>query len=199
MAENIRETILNAGADAFARYGYDKTTVEDIARLAHKAKTSIYYYFNGKAEIFEAVIRGEFRRIMDQLRALRLMPGEGHPEILRNYLKERMEAVTDSALFRRFAPAQYSGSGGEPEEIVRRAREEFDNWEKDYFNAVCSYGLAEGILKPGVSPDTFADMLEMLLKGVEAQFIVTKDESASRSTYNEMVDFLIQCNKCKNE
>ncbi len=194
MADKIRETILNAGAEAFAQYGYDKTTVEEIARLAHKAKTSVYYYFNGKSEIFDAVIRGEFGRIMDELQTLRKMPVKGNPDNLRNYLKERMEAITGSALFRRFAPVQYSGGGGEPEEIVRRAREEFDSWEKDYFNAVCSYGRAAGILNSGVSPDAFADMLEMLLKGVEAQFIVSKDESASRSTYNEMVDFLIRCN-----
>ncbi len=194
MAGNIRESIVAAGAEAFAEYGYDKTTVEDIAHLAHKAKTSVYYYFKGKSEIFDAVIRDEFDRIRHLLEAYRKMPEKGNPDHLRNYLKKRMEVLTDSVLLRKFAPMQYSDSCGEPGKSVFSARGEFDSWETEFFNSVCSYGLREGILNPAVRPDTFADMLEMLLKGVEVQFLVSRDREASRATFNEMVNFLIRCN-----
>lgn len=199
MAGNIRESIIAAGAEAFAEYGYDKTTVEDIAHLAHKAKTSVYYYFKGKSEIFDAVITEEFGRIRQLLEDYRRMPEKGNPDHLRNYLKKRMEVLTDSVLLRKFAPMQYGYDCSEPGKSVFRAREEFDSWETEFFNSVCSYGLREGILNPAVRPDTFADMLEMLLKGVEVQFIVSRDREASRSTFNEMVNFLIRCNECNNE
>lgn len=194
MTGKIKENIIQAGAEAFARYGYDKTTVEEIASLAHKAKTSVYYYFDGKSDIFKAVINKEFADIMDRLTALRMLPAKGDPEVLRNYLKKRMEILTSSELFRRFAPMQYSGRGGESEDIIREARSKFDLWEKTYFNDICKYGRELGILGLNVYPEAFADMLEMLLKGVETQFLVTRDKEASRLTYNAMVDFLIRCN-----
>jgi AcrR family transcriptional regulator len=194
MADKVKEAILNAGAEAFAQYGYDKTTVEDIARLAHKAKTSVYYYFNGKADIFRNVLTAEFGKLMDELEPVRKLPENYNPVNLRNYLKKRMELITSSPLFMRFAPAEYnivsSGYGAS----ILEARADFDNWEKAYFRELCAYGRELGILNSGISPDAFADMLEMLLKGVEVQYTITKDKAATRTTYSEMVDYLIRCN-----
>ena len=197
MADKVKEAILNAGAEAFAQYGYDKTTVEDIARLAHKAKTSVYYYFNGKADIFKNVLKAEFSKLMDTLEPVRKLPESHNPDNLRNYLKKRMELITSSPLFIRFAPAEYNITGSSYGASILEARAEFDNWEKAYFRELCAHGRELGILNSGISPDAFADMLEMLLKGVEAQFTVTKDKDASRTTYSEMVDHLIRCNENK--
>jgi AcrR family transcriptional regulator len=41
------------------RYGYKKTALDDIAREARKGKSTIYYYFKSKDEIFKAVIDAE--------------------------------------------------------------------------------------------------------------------------------------------
>ena len=195
MADKVREAILSAGAEAFAQYGYDKTTVEDIARLAHKAKTSVYYYFNGKADIFKNVLKSEFSKLMEALEPARKLPENHNPLNLRNYLKKRMELITSSPLFIRFAPAEYNITSSSYGATILEARAEFDNWEKAYFRELCSYGRELGILNSGISPDAFADMLEMLLKGVEAQFTITRDRAASHATYNEMVDYLIRCNE----
>lgn len=43
----------------FARFGYKKTALDDIAREARKGKSTIYYYFKSKDEIFKAVIDAE--------------------------------------------------------------------------------------------------------------------------------------------
>ena len=43
-----------------------------------------------------------------------------------------------------------------------------------------------------INPKDFAEMFEMLLKGVETQFFITKDMASTRATYNEMVDFIIK-------
>ena len=56
MSKDARKRILEAASEAFSVYGYDKTTVEDIARMADKAKASVYYYFGGKDEILEAAL-----------------------------------------------------------------------------------------------------------------------------------------------
>ena len=42
MSKDVRKKILEAASEAFSAYGYDKTTVEDIAKMADKAKTTVY-------------------------------------------------------------------------------------------------------------------------------------------------------------
>jgi AcrR family transcriptional regulator len=52
----FKEEILNGARDLFERFGFKKTTMEDIARQVGKSKSALYYYYKTKEEIFEAVI-----------------------------------------------------------------------------------------------------------------------------------------------
>lgn len=57
--DDVREQIVQTARLVFARYGYKKTALEDIAREAKKGKSTIYYYFKSKDDIFKAVIDTE--------------------------------------------------------------------------------------------------------------------------------------------
>lgn len=62
--ESTREEILHAAGRAFARQGFDATTIQDIAKEAGYTAPSLYAYFKGKQEIIEALvtaIRGQFQ------------------------------------------------------------------------------------------------------------------------------------------
>ncbi|HXB42405.1 MAG TPA: TetR/AcrR family transcriptional regulator [Puia sp.] len=54
----FQEIIVGARA-LFQKFGLKKTTMEDIAREIGKGKSSLYYYFPSKYEIFEAVVDQE--------------------------------------------------------------------------------------------------------------------------------------------
>ncbi len=57
--DEVREQVVQAARLVFARFGYKKTALDDIAREARKGKSTIYYYFKSKDEIFKAVIDAE--------------------------------------------------------------------------------------------------------------------------------------------
>jgi AcrR family transcriptional regulator len=57
-----KDEILDAATRCFARYGYDKTTMEDIGKLVGMNKVSLYYYFDGKEELFKAALGRESRQ-----------------------------------------------------------------------------------------------------------------------------------------
>jgi AcrR family transcriptional regulator len=59
LKDPIREEILLGARDLFERFGFKKTTMEDIARQIGKSKSALYYYYKTKEEIFEAVILNE--------------------------------------------------------------------------------------------------------------------------------------------
>lgn len=51
----VRDEILTKSKELFKRFGFKKTTMEEIANQIGKSKSSLYYYYKTKEEIFEAV------------------------------------------------------------------------------------------------------------------------------------------------
>ncbi len=52
---NTRELILKTSENLFAKYGYDSTSVDQIAKKAKIPKSLIYYYFKSKKEILDTL------------------------------------------------------------------------------------------------------------------------------------------------
>ena len=52
----IRETIIESASVLFKKWGLKKTSMEDIAKSAGKGKSTIYYYYPNKEEIFLIVM-----------------------------------------------------------------------------------------------------------------------------------------------
>jgi AcrR family transcriptional regulator len=54
--EQTRRRLLAAAARLFARHGYQATSVDDIAEAAGFSKGAVYYNFESKDELFEALV-----------------------------------------------------------------------------------------------------------------------------------------------
>jgi TetR/AcrR family acrAB operon transcriptional repressor len=55
-----QQQILDAAATVIVRQGYDKTTMNDIAEEAGASRRTVYLYFKGKEELFEALLYHEY-------------------------------------------------------------------------------------------------------------------------------------------
>jgi len=62
-----RESILKIAQEIFSKYGYKKTTLDDIANAVRKGKSSLYYYFTSKEDLFQAVIQKEVDLLRKEL------------------------------------------------------------------------------------------------------------------------------------
>ncbi len=56
-AKDKKQLILDAAETLLHKYGYSKTSLDDIAKEAGLGKGTIYYYFESKEEIFIAVAK----------------------------------------------------------------------------------------------------------------------------------------------
>ncbi|MDX9869852.1 MAG: TetR/AcrR family transcriptional regulator [Candidatus Cloacimonadales bacterium] len=65
--EDKRELILNTAEMLFEKYGYNKTSMEDIASEAFIGKGTIYYYFKTKEDIFLELAKHYHKKIFSQL------------------------------------------------------------------------------------------------------------------------------------
>jgi AcrR family transcriptional regulator len=50
--QQVKEKIGTAAMQCFARFGLEKTTLDDIARAVNLNKASLYYYYKNKEDIF---------------------------------------------------------------------------------------------------------------------------------------------------
>jgi AcrR family transcriptional regulator len=62
-----RETILKIAQEIFSKFGYRKTTLDDIANAVRKGKSSLYYYFKSKEDLFQAVVMKEVEVLAREL------------------------------------------------------------------------------------------------------------------------------------
>ena len=91
-----RETILQIAQEIFSKFGYKKTTLDDIANAVRKGKSSLYYYFSSKEDLFQAVIAKEVDILKQALEKVvfRSMDPE---EKLREYILTKLRTFRDLA------------------------------------------------------------------------------------------------------
>ncbi len=71
-AERSQAAILAAATEEFARRGLGGARMDAIAEKAQLNKRLIYYYFQDKDQLFQAVLEQSYRQIREQERALNL-------------------------------------------------------------------------------------------------------------------------------
>ncbi|HEK20915.1 MULTISPECIES: TetR/AcrR family transcriptional regulator [unclassified Mucilaginibacter] len=66
-ADKIKESIKRAAQDLFRKFGYHKTSVNEIAKRAKIAKATIYKYFNSKEEVLHVLLMDYIQVSVDEL------------------------------------------------------------------------------------------------------------------------------------
>jgi AcrR family transcriptional regulator len=65
--EDKKQEILTAALKVFARYGFKKATVEDVAKEVSMTKSNLYFYVAGKRELYEQSIRNALQQWRDSV------------------------------------------------------------------------------------------------------------------------------------
>jgi AcrR family transcriptional regulator len=70
LAKERQEEIIRAAAKRFSRHGFNKTTLEEIARDVRIGKPTIYHYFKSKDELFFSSISFQSSQFIEDIRAI---------------------------------------------------------------------------------------------------------------------------------
>ncbi|SFN56484.1 transcriptional regulator, TetR family [Formivibrio citricus] len=89
----VRDQIVAAATEHFSRYGYEKTTVSDLAKAIGFSKAYIYKFFESKQAIGEMICANCVGRIETEIRAA-IDQADRPPEKLRRMFK----AIVESSL-----------------------------------------------------------------------------------------------------
>jgi AcrR family transcriptional regulator len=170
--ELLRAKIL-AGADMlFQKYGLSKTTMEDIAREAGKGKSTLYYYFKSKEEIFEAIILSEKDDFFDALQTA----------IARETTAVRKFEVFQSIRFEKIRKVVnlYAVLINETREGIAengrmyRWRKRYDNKESNILKSILRFGIATGEFREinEADLDRLAFLFTSAQRGIEMDLIL---------------------------
>lgn len=90
--EQLKEDVILAAQKLFQQFGLRKTTMEDIAKAMGKGKSTLYYYYKSKDEVFDAVVTKEIEEVFKKTRSAieRVNTAE---EKFKVYLKISLKAV----------------------------------------------------------------------------------------------------------
>lgn len=92
ISEAMRTSILQNARELFSKYGYKKTTMDDISSTLQRGKSSLYYYFKCKEDIFLAVLEGEEDVLFSKLKEVVSAPITAQDK-LRQYVLVRMGTI----------------------------------------------------------------------------------------------------------
>ena len=87
--QQLKEKIGKAAMQCFAKYGLEKTTLDDIGRAVGLNKASLYYYYKNKEDIFLDVALHEGKTFVEDLQQ-QTVKKKGVDKRLLFYVQERM-------------------------------------------------------------------------------------------------------------
>jgi AcrR family transcriptional regulator len=140
------EEILSAALESFAARGFAATRIEDVAARAGISKGTLYLYFNGKEELFKAVVRQALLPNLARVEAL-AASFEGPSAVLLERLLLTVAGVVESRV------------GAIPKLVIAEAGN-FPDLARFYLEEVVhrGLGLIAMILRRGIARGEFREV-----------------------------------------
>lgn len=135
----IREEILREAQKLFRQYGVKKTTMEDIAKAMGKGKSTLYYYYCSKEEIFDAVILKEMGEVFNQVKQA-VAKAVTAEDKLRAFTLTKIKAVQQCANLCKIV----KGEMQENLHCMKHLHTEYDTHEIKLVKEILKYGVSNG-------------------------------------------------------
>jgi TetR/AcrR family transcriptional regulator len=150
-----QKAILEAAAQLFSQYGFDRVSMRQIAGEAGVSKANIYHHYQSKNELYLAILRESAQHLSEMVEAL--AQGEGDFEQrLRVFTGAHLDHLfADSATVKLVIREAFSGD----EEKGRLVAEQVVGGIFDRMVAIFQAGQASGVLRAELDPALCASLL----------------------------------------
>jgi AcrR family transcriptional regulator len=150
-----RAMILDAASARFRHYGYQKTTMAEIARDLSMSTGNLYRFYPSKLDIAEAFAHFHEE---DEDRMLAEIAGKDLPAI------DRLREISRVVLEETFKIIAESQKIFELAQAISRERPAYANrrlaQERVFLKVIFRDGVAEGVFEPMIDPEFTAEMFQ---------------------------------------
>jgi AcrR family transcriptional regulator len=163
-----RQEILDTALDLFARNGYDRTSVREIARLVGLSQAGLLHYFSSKEELFTEVLRRRDSRNEELYDVNRGDPvtteglvsivnhNAAEPGLVRLYVSMSAESTDLESPARSFFEERYRKLRSDLAQDVKQKQ-------------------ADGELAEDLDPDVVASLMIAAADGLQIQWLLDSD------------------------
>ncbi len=170
-----RASIIEIAGEIFASYGFKKTTMDEIAKAASMGKSSLYYYFKSKEEVFIAVIKAEATILANKLQEEVISQDISPIEKLKGYVHVRMTSLKELANYYALLKSDYLSNLA----FTEKLRKKIDKNEEATFQQILEEGVNKGIFQL-TEPKFTAITIVNALKGLEHALILREEISETQ-------------------
>ncbi len=181
--EEVRTHIVEVARRIFTRYGFRKTTMEEIASSSRMGKSSIYYYFNSKEAIFRSVVEFEATMLKEQLNSI-INTYHAPAERLKAYILFRLHHVRTLENFY----AALNEDSLSHMHFILEIRKNFEIEEQQLVGKILEDGMKQGVFQM-TSSQIGAIAISTMMKGLELPLLL---DDAHKTDRGELMEDLIR-------
>ncbi|MDX9773632.1 MAG: TetR/AcrR family transcriptional regulator [Bacteroidales bacterium] len=183
-----RDKIVSVADMLFRKFGFQKTSMDEIAKTSRKAKGSLYYHFSSKEELFSEVVQNEINILKAKLGDVVTNNEYTAETKLLEYMMVRMKVMLHSDNYRETLQAgQFDYF-----EFIDDIRKDLDVWEREQLIIIINEGIDHGEFAIDMEVGVLSDMFLMIIKGLEIPFFLQNKYQEYFPYFNGMAKILIK-------
>lgn len=183
--KEVREEIISVASKIFSRFGLKKTRFEEIALASKKAKSSLYFYFRNKEEIYAAVIEKEAKQLRTEL-IKNIQDIKDPSEKLRIYILLRIQKLREVNNYYSSLKNEYLSNF----QFIEKIREDHDKKEIEIIENILKEGVKKGIFEVKDSK-LAASSIVTAMKSFELNLIISEEDPDRINNINKVINFLL--------
>lgn len=169
--EIFKEDIIREAQKLFQTYGLKKTTMEDIAKALGKGKSTLYYYYQSKEQIFEEVLQKELQEVFNQTQ-IAVEAANSAEEKLKVFAVTRIKVLSNMLNLYRLV----CGDFVEHTSCAKGLSNEYSIKETNLIKSILEFGVNTGEFNQAITQDM--DLLPSVvvssIRGIERDFFNNK-------------------------
>lgn len=189
--EIIIQEVLTGAKKLMQQYGLKKTTMEDIAKSAGKSKSTLYYYFKDKEEIFDKVINLEVDEFFQIVKSA-VNKQSNEIDMLKTYIITKIKTIKEKTNLYRFAIEDDLGDRIDKE--FANLRNKYDKEEKKLLSSILVKGVKNNVFTNEISTeiDTLSELFVSCVRGVEMDILTKNKNKVLVDKADLLVDVLLK-------
>jgi len=189
--EIIIQDIVNGAKKLMQQYGLKKTTMEDIAQTAGKSKSTLYYYFKDKEEIFDKVINLEIDEFFQAVKTSVNKQADA-VNMLKAYIVTKVKILRDKTNL--YSIAIKNDLQGRVNKGFTNLRNRYDNEEKLLISSILTKGVESKLFTNEIKTeiDTLSELLVSCIRGIEMDIIAHNKNKTLADKADLLVEILIK-------
>jgi TetR/AcrR family transcriptional regulator, repressor for uid operon len=178
----VREKIIESAVECFARTGFDRTKMDDIANLSDVSKGTLYLYFKSKEDLFYGICQSSLKKVKDQLNGMLITKDNlvSDAERFYDYFQKGVNPYHNMVLLEMSAMATRNPR-------LRRVLMQHRVNRHQVISEFIELQIRNGFARKDVDKDAIASGLIGLYEGLVINRLTGADDSSNKKAWSDTI------------